>query len=267
MRMTSALTPAPIGADRRRLADLDAELARREGELAAFKDELRTLQTQYLRDVGALYARLTELEAAIVEAEVRAGLRPPPEEADDAAEDEAELGPDGTLYASGCSNRGAPSDGLKRMFRDLAKTIHPDLALDEPARCRRHSLMAEANRAYAERDEDRLRLILQAWHESPDVEAEAALGDDEARAARRAAVVQDRLVAIEAEFADLRRSAIAGLQRKVGEARSQGWDLMAEMVLQVKREVARATARLAQIDHRKNQAGPIFTSNVKIGPA
>lgn len=256
-----------MGADRRRLADLEMELARREAALAAFKHELRALQTQYLGDVGSLYARLTDLEAAIVEAEVRAGLRPPPEEADEAAEDEAALGPDGVLYASGCSNRGAPSDGLKRMFRDLAKTIHPDLALDEPARCRRHSLMAEANRAYAERDEDRLRLILQAWHESPDVAPDEALGDDETRAARRAVAVQDRLVAIEAEFADLRRSAIAGLQRKIGEARSQGWDLMAEMVLQVKREIARATARLAQIDHRKNSAGPLLTSNVKRGPA
>ena len=82
------------------------------------------------------------------------------------------------------------------MFRDLAKAVHPDRAPDDRARYRRHSLMAEANRAYAERDEDRLRLILHAWERSP----ESVLGDDEEgeslRVRRRIAELDERLVAI-----------------------------------------------------------------------
>jgi hypothetical protein len=44
------------------------------------------------------------------------------------------------------------------MFQDVARAVHPDALPDaqhdERTRYRRHSLMAEANRAYAERDED-----------------------------------------------------------------------------------------------------------------
>ena len=107
-----------------------------------------------------------------------------------------------------------PSQDLKKIFRNLARTIHPDLALDEPARWRRHSLMAEANRAYAERDEDRLRLILHAWERSPD----AVLGDDpeadEERLRRRIAAIEDRLLELGREFADLESSAIAQLSAR-----------------------------------------------------
>src|SRR5262249_52872827 len=147
----------------------------------------------------------------------------------------------------GCSNRSAPSADLKKIFRNLARTIHPDLAVDEPARWRRHSLMAEANRAYAERDEDRLRLILHAWERSP----ESVLGDDpgadEERIRRRIAAIEDRLLDIDRELEDLRTSAIGQLKRKIDDARAKGWDLLAEMIREVKREVGRAKAKLASL--------------------
>ena len=53
------------------------------------------------------------------------------------------------------------SDAVRTLFRDVAKTIHPDLALDEHPRHRRHALMIEANKAYARGDEEQLRWILQ----------------------------------------------------------------------------------------------------------
>jgi hypothetical protein len=132
------------------------------------------------------------------------------------------------------------------MFRDVAKSIHPDLAMDEPARWRRHSLMAEANRAYADRDADRLRLILRAWETS-----EESIGEDEPDAPRRRiAVFEVRLAAIEAEFAELRTTAIYRLKTKIESTRKEGWDLFAEMRLQVKSEVGRAKAKLAKLRRR-----------------
>ena len=128
-----ALQPADLDSGRARLAALEVELAQRELDLATLKVELQGLQSRYLEEVGALYARLTELEADVAEAEVRAGLRSPPEDAD-APSERASSEPDAAGLA-GCSNRGAPSDDLKRVFRDIAKAIHPDLTLDEPARC------------------------------------------------------------------------------------------------------------------------------------
>jgi hypothetical protein len=133
------------------------------------------------------------------------------------------------------------------VFRDLAKAVHPDLATDDRARYRRHSLMAEANRAYAERDEDRLRLILRTWERRP----EAVSGDDSEadgrRVQRRTAEINERLLAIDAELVDLQSSAIARLKIKIDEARARNWDLLAEMALQVRREIGRASARLVSL--------------------
>jgi hypothetical protein len=107
--------------------------------------------------------------------------------------------------------------------------------------------MAEANRAYAEQDEDRLRLILRVWEGSPESVIEGFGEADEARLVRRAAELDARLAEIELELAAVRGSAIARLQQKIDDARAQGWDLFAEMLMHVRREIARARARLASL--------------------
>lgn len=244
--MSRSLQPAGLDPGREQLIALERRVAEREQALDAFKIELQQLQTRYLSEIGALYADLGRLDAAVAEAEIRAGLRPPPDE----VRADHEPAPDDPRAAAGCGNQSAPSDNLKRMFRDLAKKVHPDLARDGPARWRRHSLMAEANRAYAERDEDRLRLILHAWEHS----AEAVPGDDPQadalRLRRRKAQLDERLLAIETEFADLHRSAIARLKRRIDETRAQGWDLFAEMRRQVEREISATRARLSKLDRK-----------------
>jgi hypothetical protein len=77
------------------------------------------------------------------------------------------------------------------------------------------------------------------WDEGAGEEAESL------RIKRRIAQLDEQLIAMDAELADLRSSAIARLQRKIDEARAQGWDLFAEMIQQVRREIARAQGRLA----------------------
>jgi hypothetical protein len=235
-----SLEPAAASPSRVRVTALEQQLAERDRELTALKTELLALQDRYLIDIGPLYAELADLDAAVAEVEIRLGLRPAesPELID--AEDDIEP-------PAGCGQRSTPSVDLKRIFRDVAKAVHPDRAMDDAARFRRHSLMAEANRAYAEQDEDRLRLILRAWEQSP----EAVVGETpeaaEARLAHRAVELEMRLADLEREFAAVRGSAIARLQRRIEETRAQGWDLFTEMLLHVRREIARARARLASI--------------------
>jgi hypothetical protein len=145
------------------------------------------------------------------------------------------------------------------MFRDVAKAVHPDRSphqdLDERTRFRRHSLMAEANRAYAERDEDRLRLIMRAWA----LEVDAVIDNDpdaeRARQQRRAATLNAQMVDLDREFADLQRSAIGRLKNKMDDARARGWDLFGEMVRQTQREIATARAKLAKLAARSATAG------------
>ena len=248
MSTQTSLQPVGPDASRERLAEREARLATREQALATLKLDLQRLQTRYLDRMGALYRELSEVEAAVIAAEIRAGLREP---MPDAPRDEP-AGARGTEDAEdepvhACSTPGAPTRDLRRMFRDVARAVHPDLAMDERARFRRHSLMAEANRAYAERDEDRLRLILSAWERNPDLALDAGDLSESARIGRRVARIDARLIEIEAEFVDLHRSAIWRLKGRIDEARAQGWDLFAEMVLQVQRDISRATARLASI--------------------
>lgn len=234
------LHPASLESERARLAELEADLAARESALATLATELSDLQTQYLREIGPLYAELATLEASVIEIEIRLGLRPPP-----AIVDEPPGDPEADEAA--CVSPSAPSGDLKRIFRDLARSIHPDLAMDEPTRNRRHSLMAEANRAYAERDEDRLRLILRAWERQADAPLDDTSGDERTRLVRRMAIIDERIVAIDADMADLRRSAIWRLHHKVTEARAQGWSLFAEMMLQVRKDIDRARRRLTSL--------------------
>jgi hypothetical protein len=243
MTRSTSLQPAP-DATAARVATLELQVAAREAELDELKAALQELQARYLDKIGPLYAELIPLDEAVAEAEIRAGLRVPDAEPDDAP------GADGTLTATGCSPA-APSGDLKRMFRDVARAVHPDALPDaqhdERTRYRRHSLMAEANRAYAERDEDRLRLILHAWALDPDVTGSDEAESEQDRLRRRAARLSAQLVHIETEFAGVRRSAIARLKTKIDDARAQGWDLFAEMIRQVTREIGLARAKLARL--------------------
>ena len=224
------------------LARLEAEADAGERALASLRADLLSLQNRYLAEIGVLYADLGRLESELRDAEIRAGVRPPDDIDTEDQDDDAPQDADG----AGCVNPAAPSDDLKRVFRDVAKAVHPDLALDEIARCRRHSLMAEANRAYAERDADRLRLILQAFEE--DIESPLPEeGDWHARSARRVARLRERLVYLERERGELERSAISRLKKKIDEARAQGWDLWAEMLQQVRRDISGTSAKIAKL--------------------
>jgi hypothetical protein len=232
------------------VAILERTVEERERDLLSIKTELQQLQVRYLSELGALYAELNTLDEELAHAEIKAGLRLP---------DEPELDePDepGTSESAGCSSTSAPSSALKAMFRDIARAVHPDAApaahTDERTRYRRHSLMAEANRAYAERDEDRLRLILRAWKLDEDAAVCADPEAERARLHRRAAALTERLAALDADFDDLRSSAIARLKRRIDEARAQGWDLFAEMVRQIKREIATVQAKLARLRRRSS---------------
>ncbi len=239
MDVTLVRSAQPQGDDidrlRARLKELEGTLDERAAEIVRVKADLAAFSTQYRQDVGVLHEELDELERAIAEAELgeiskrvaegAAGPTAP-------AESEAEPAPRFT------------SDAVRRLFRDVAKTIHPDLAQDDSTRDRRHTLMAEANRAYALGDEDRLRWVLQAWERSP----EAVLaGDPDAtrlRLTRRIEQIDEELEACAGELAALTDSPLFQLKAMVDEAAARGKDLVADTVRRLKRDIMAARNRL-----------------------
>jgi len=219
-----------------RLTRLEAVFRERSAEIARLQSALSAFRVTYKREVGFLHEQLDELEAAIEEAELgetskRLGDRTPPAP----SVPPAAAAPQYT------------SDGVRRLFRDVAKAIHPDLARDEQTRDRRHALMIEANRAYALGDEERLRRILQTWEGSP----EAVEGsDDEAARQRMVRRIAELETALEASAGDLRaikESPLWRLKVMVDEAAAKGKDLVGEMVERLKRDIMVAQNRLEAI--------------------
>jgi hypothetical protein len=221
---------------RARLAELEALRGERAAEVEGARAGLEAFRIRYRQEVGLLHEQLDELELAIAAAELG--------ELSKKLEDAAQDVPD-----SPSAERPEPlprytSDAVRKLFRDVAKTIHPDLARDQVARDRRHALMIEANRAYAMRDEEQLRWILQAWERSP----EAVQGSDSdamrLRLERRIAQIEEQLDVLASALADLKATSLWELKAMVDQAAIRGKDIVRDMVQRLKRDIMAATNRL-----------------------
>lgn len=255
--MTQLVRPeAPtddLEALRARVAAREAELDERAAAADRLARELDTFAARYRQQVGTLHEQLDELEFDIAEAELGELEKNAADRlAGDASDGDASDGAPrrrSRRSATSATPRPEPpprftSDAVRKLFRDVAKTIHPDLAHDEHARDRRHSLMIEANRAYALRDEEQLRRILAAWERSP----EAVRGSDPAaarlRLERRLSQIEEQLDAYAREVADAQASPLYELKVMVDKAADRGKDLVADMVTRLTRDIMAATNRL-----------------------
>lgn len=214
---------------------LDAMLGERQAELARVDADLVAFKIRYRHEVGRLHEQLDELETAIAEAELG--------EIDRRLKEEGAGSPPPPATPTSAPPR-LISDEVRKLFRDVAKTIHPDLASDGTGRDRRHALMIEANQAYAVGDAERLRAILEIWERRP----EAVQGTDEAAERRRLmariAEIEEALATCAARLAELRDSPLWKLKVMVDDASARGKDLVGDMVRRLKRDILVASNRL-----------------------
>ena len=220
-----------------RAAELERSLNERLAERDVARTSLERFRIRYKQEVGLLHDELDRLELAIAEAELGELSR--------------------KLEENDASGRPGPSDApphppparftsdvVRRLFREVAKAIHPDLASDDVARDRRHALMIEANRAYARGDEEHLRWILQAWAGSP----ESVQGSDpeaaRQRLVRRVAQLEEELERLTSDLDALKATPLWELKTMVDQAAVRGRDLVRDMVSRLKRDVMAATNRL-----------------------
>lgn len=230
------------------LQELEDRLGEEELELATLRAELNTFEAIYIRVVGVKYAELDEIEAKIAEAR----LRQNPSDEDyqeevEKARSRAKESKEATSHIEEVVKDFKPSDNLKKLYREVAKRIHPDLAENDAERLKREELMVKANLAYQEGDVEKLRAILNEWEDSPESVKGEGAGADLVRIIRKISHVEVRLRAIELEITKMRESELYQLKTKVEAAEDEGRDLLSEMASKVEDEINEAHARLDDI--------------------
>ena len=226
-----------------RARELDAQLRERITEVDDARTALEAFRLHYKQQVGRLHEELDRLELAIAGAELGELARKLDEAGDGGA----------PTSASDADRQDGParftSDAVRKLFRDVAKIIHPDLALDPQTRDRRTALMAEANRAYARGDEVQLRWILDTWARSPEAVHGTDPDAERERLERRVTQLAEQLERLELELAELKNTPLWELKAMVDREAIRGRDLVADMVRRLQRDIMVATNRLEAIKH------------------
>jgi hypothetical protein len=220
---------------RSRLSELEHLHTERRGHVARTRADLAAFKIRYRHEVGLLHDELDRLELALAEAEL--------------GELSKRLAAAGGPDAAPAPARPEPqprytTDAVRKLFRDVAKAIHPDLARDQVTRDRRHSLMIEANLAYALGDEEQLRGILQAWERSPEAIQGTGPEASRLRLVRRIAQIEEQLEMLASDQAALQDSPMWQLKAMVDEEAAKGKDLVKDMIRRLKRDILVATNRL-----------------------
>ncbi len=220
------------------IARVDALLSERKTELIALQEELHDFKARYTQTVGSRLAELAEVERAIVEAEKRAlGI-------DDSTTDEdtetSTTGTDATVTLPGKTT-------LRKLFWSVARMFHPDHAADEGEARRRHSIMAEASRAYQEGDVESLHTLL-GDKELRSYCASAQEGADrEEDLAGRLLNLREELRTVEFGIKRIRQNGLYRLKLSVAAEAMQGRDALAAQAEQINRQIIKARRRLEHL--------------------
>lgn len=168
-----------------------AEQALIEYEIAveSFRVEVENFSRLHHQKLGPMYTRLDELEAEI--AELRAARSGDPEDIRRAEEARARVMPmpgveelfhgwmdsEEGLFPEAQAmltdqpvrspQRVRPSEEARKLYRELARKAHPDLAQDEGERKRREEFITRVNAAYSRGDAALLRELSEEWAAGP----------------------------------------------------------------------------------------------------
>ena len=250
-QITQKRLPEEIELEQKRaeLAALETDLANQELELATLKVDLALFERRYLRTVASRYAELDELLARIAEGEAseHPGDAVRREQANAARSKAKETAGAATAEETeDIRTQFKPSDDLRSLFREAAKAMHPDLASDDEDRARRERFMAEANKAYSEGDESRLRAILDQWQSSPESVRGEGTAVELVRTIRKLAQAHRRLEEIRSELETLKGSDLFKLHSQAIQAQTEGRDLLNELAEQVQAQIVVAKRRLGK---------------------
>jgi len=229
----SGLTLHPESVEREKaelaneIAQTTALLDERKLELANLQEEFREFKERYARIVGGRLAELAEVEQALREAEERLhGVENAPEETEPVAEEKVAQ---------------PKQTSLRKLFWSVARLFHPDHATDDSEARRRHSVMAQATRAYSEGDFESL---------------ETLLGDDELRSycttgnqkdlglAEQLWALKDELRTIEFGIKRIKQNPLYIQKLSADALAAEGRDALTQLAETISRKIVKARNRL-----------------------
>lgn len=217
---------------------LVAFLDERRDELNALQEEFRAFKMRYAEVVGSRLAELAEVESEIKRAESRMlGLEDADVDAEEAPTD---------FYAGESGAAAGPPTSLRKLFWSVARLFHPDRASDSEEAERRHSIMAEASRAYREGDVDSLHTLL-GDEQLQFYCASAARDDDEEDLATRLLNLKEELRTVEFGIKRIHQDRLYHLMLSVDEESREGRDALKEMAERIARKIRKARNRLEHL--------------------
>ncbi|HRQ41457.1 MAG TPA: hypothetical protein PLD25_26355 [Chloroflexota bacterium] len=255
---------------RGQLHQVEAEIDNAEGELVRLEEDLRTFEYEFEATVGYLLEQLMRLEEEVnaylqqikilrteqtfgegyrtVEDQYNATWNIPRQE-------EAKKQPPKPPPLTAAK--------LKKLYRDLARRYHPDLALDEADRVLRTAKMMAINDAYKAGS----LVEMMALAEEKEGVAQAGMGQMVGGTAVPISQTEDDLIQALAQELENRRRHLYRVQDalrnfhnrpmvelalEVRFARQQGRDLLAEMATETQRKIARKEVERDMIQSQFN---------------
>lgn len=245
------MTPEETELDKKRrvLDRLKDRLATAEEEMADLRAGLERFEARYTMDVARLYAEFDEIEAEIAEEEYK--LVPDDEEIKKKAEELRRRAEESAARAAADAakenTRFEPTPEARKTYHNLARIIHPDLALDEREKEKRHTLMAALNSAYSAGDQARLDKLAADFRHSPDLVVGDSVGDQLVRAIRQISQVRRRLKELKIERTVAEGSELFTLRQRVEAEAAEGRDLLAQMAARTRTHIRKSQRRLANL--------------------
>ncbi|WP_432195739.1 hypothetical protein [Streptomyces sp. bgisy027] len=242
-----------------------AEQALIEYEIAVetFRVEVDNFSRLHHQKLGPMYTRLDELDARIAEAvaartgdpedirkadEARARVMPMPgvEELFHGWMDGDGLFPEAAAMLTDQPvqppQRVRPSDEARKLYRELARKAHPDLAQEETERARREEFITRVNAAYARGDETLLRELAVEWAAGPAPAEQGPTPSEELYARLEWLAQRKEMLTLVAK--DLEESAIGAMLRLAPDDPDRLLDEIADQLLA---QVAAREAELAAL--------------------
>lgn len=243
-----------------------AEQALIEFEIAVdtFRIEVENFSRLHEQRLGPVYARIEELDARILE--VKAARSGDPEDRRLADDARSRLQPipgveellggwmDGNgLFPEAAAmltdqpvrppERVRPSEEARRLYRDLARKAHPDLAQEQAERHRREEFITRVNAAYARGSEAELRELTAEWAAGPKLKEQAPSAGEELYARLEWLAQRKELLTLVAK--ELEEGAIGSMLRLAPDDPDR---LLEEIAEQLRAEVIERETELAALE-------------------